>query len=252
MFYQGTRVPDVAANSVSVLRVSALRHSVPGVAILIAGIALLASPSAVLAQHGGGGGGGGGRNTTPLICVYDCPAIRGGPSAEDDLKNFRRTMAVQATDEQRAAFAKVAQYTQTASDRLKDFHESLRKVPASSPLADRATTLDQAIEQARAGNRNFLGSFSDAQKSGLQDIAKKLAKADSDLDKQIKSLDQIVQTTNPDSEPIGNTVASLDQEFASFQSEQLTIGRAMGILLPSDVQNLTFNLPKMTNSIDVA
>jgi hypothetical protein len=181
--------------------------------------------------------------------------LASGVNEKDDLKNFHQAMAVQATDEQRAAFAKLAQYTQDASDRLKTFRELLQKVSASSPLSDRATTLDQAIEQARASNKNFIASFSSKQKSGLKDIAKKLEKADSDLDKQVKTLDQIVQivhTSKSDGEPIASSAASLAQELATFQDGQLALGREMGILLPTDGQDLTFNLPKVTNSINVA
>ena len=180
--------------------------------------------------------------------------LASGINEKDDLKNFHQAMAVQATDEQRAAFAKLAQYTQDASDRLKAFRDLLQKVSASSPLSDRATTLDQAIEQARASNKNFIASFSPKQKSGLKDIAKKLEKADSDLDKQVKTLDQIVQivhTSKSDGEPIASSAASLAKQLATFQDEQLALGREMGILLPTDVQDLTFNLPKVTNSINV-
>jgi len=202
----------------------------------------------MFAQHGGGGGGrgmmstGGGAST----------GRPGGVSEKDDLKDFHRAMAVQATDEQRAAFAKVAQYAQAARDRLQVFRESLQKVSASSPLAGRATAVDQAIEQARASNQNFVTSFSSAQKSALQDIAKKLGRTDSDLDKQIKTLDQVVQTPKPDSEPITNSAANLDKALASFQREQLALGREMGILLPTAGQDLAFNLPRATNSINIA
>lgn len=235
MFHRGTRLPGV----------SAPRISVRGVAVLIVGIVLLASPSRVLAQHGGGGGhgkptGGGGAGRAS------------GANEKDDLKDFHRAMAVQATAQQRAAFASVAQAAQAASEQLQAFRELLRKVPASSPLSDRATSLDQAIEEARTGNKNFLGSFSSAQKSGLKDIAKKLGKTDSDLAKQIKALDQIVQTTKSESERISNSAANLDKALASFQNEQLALGREMGVLLPADGQDLTFNLPKVTNLIDVA
>jgi hypothetical protein len=199
----------------------------------------------MLAQHGGGGGhgmptGGGAGTGRP-----------GGVSEKDDLKDFHRAMAVQATDEQRAAFAKIAQYAQAASDQLKTFRESLQKVPASSPLADRAAMLDQAIEKARAGNQNFLTSFSSAQKSGLQEIARKLGKADSDLDKQVKALDQAVHTPKPDSEQISSSAATLDKELASFQSEQLALGREMSILFDPIRQDVTFSLPLVTNSINV-
>ncbi len=240
-------VHDVSSNGVPALRLSAFRISVPGVAVLVVGIALLVSPGRMFARHGGGGGHG--MMGTGIGGSAGRPA---GVSEKDDLKDFHQAMAVQATAEQRAAFAKVAQYAQAASDRLKTFRELLQKVPASPPLSDRATTLDQAIAQARASNQNFLASFSSKQKSGLKDTTKKLEKADSDLDKQIKALDQIVQAPKPESEQVANSAASLDKALASFQSEQLALGAAMSILFPATGQDVTFSLPPVTNSIKIA
>jgi hypothetical protein len=215
----------------------------------------------LLAQRGGGGGGGGmgggggagtggGRNTTPVICVHSCSTPNGGLDPTDYLKNFHRAMAVQANAEQRAAFAKVAEYTQAAANVLQAFRDSLQKVPASSPLAEQAT-VDQAIEKARSGNQNFLASLSSVQKSGLEDTTKKLVKADSELDKQTKSLDQIIQTPKPANEQISSFAAGLDKALASFQNEQLALGREMSILFDPASQNVTFSLPTVTNSIIV-
>jgi len=214
----------------------------------------------MLAQRGGGGGGGGmgggggpaggGRNTTPVICVHGCSAPNGGLDPTDNLKDFHRAMAVQANAEQRAAFAKIAQYAQAASDQLRAFRESLLKVPASS-MSDHATAVAQAIEKARSGNQNFLASLSSTQKSGLEDTTKKLVKADSDLDKQTKSLDQIAQAPKPSSEQIPSSAASLDKALAGFQNEQLALGREMSILFDPTDQNVTFSLPPLTNSIMV-
>jgi hypothetical protein len=114
--------------------------------------------------------------------------------------------------------------------------------------------VDQAIEKARAGNQNFLASFSPTQKSGLEDTAKKLAKADAELDKQIKALNQIVQivqTPKPGSEQISSSVSSLDKSLAAFQSEQLALGKEMSILFDPAGQGVTFSLPAVTNSISV-
>jgi len=188
MLDEGTRLLNVGTGG----RASAQRVSVSGVAALIIGIALLSCPGGILAQHGGGGGRG---MSTGAPSGANPPH---GVNAKDDLKDFHRIMAVQATAQQKAAFASVLQDAQAASEQLKAFREGLSKTPASSALSDRATTLDQAIEKARTGNQSFLASFSPAQKSGLKDITKKLLKADSDLDKQIQELGQIVQTPKSD------------------------------------------------------
>jgi len=240
-----------------------LRIALPGIAVLMIAVALLV-PRSMLAQRGGGGGGngGGGRNTTPIICVHDCPSLREGLNADDDLKSFRRSIAMQATADQRAAFARISQYTQAACDQLKDFQESLQRVSTPVSLADhsladrsfgdRRAALDQAVEQARAGNQNLLGSLSDAQKSGLKEITAKLAKADSELDKQIKMLDQIVQVSKPDTAQFNNPAASLSKALASFQSEQLALGGEMSIVFPAPGQDVIFSLPLVTNSIRIS
>jgi hypothetical protein len=247
--------------------------TLPGAALLLAGIALLFTSISTLAQRGGGGGNigspgpsaAGGRNVTPIICLHDCPALRDGLSSDDSLKDFHRAMAVQATDEQRSAFARIEQYIQDASDRLQAFREPLQKVPAAPTLPEgklsesaspivptMVQTMVEAIAKARAANQNFLTSFSPAQESGLKEAARKLANADSDLDRQSKTFDQIIHSAKPESEPISNSAAALDKALANFQSEHLVLGKEMSILFPSGGQELTFNLPSVTNTIKVA
>jgi hypothetical protein len=214
-------------------------------ALLVVGITLFYAPCRMAAQRGGGA-----HIDRPIICVYDCPNTE-GRSSLDDLKDFRRAMAVQATPEQRAAFAKVEQYTAAARDRLKDFRESQQKAPASWPLSDRFNDFDQALGKTRAGNQNFLASFSTIQKSSLKDIINRLEKADSELVKQSKALDQIVQSPKPDGEQVVSFAGDLDKALANFQNAQLALGAAMSILFPSAGQDVAFTLPQVTNSIEI-
>ncbi|MGD0825814.1 MAG: hypothetical protein ABR908_14595 [Terriglobales bacterium] len=229
-------------------------------ATLLLALALVAAPGTVLAQRGAGGAGnvgdpanGGtvGRNSIPLICVHDCPSLREGLNADDTLKNFRQALAVQASPEQRAAFAKIAQYTQTASDCLQLFRRALNQAPTSAAPADQAASLTQALEQARAGNQNFLSSFSEAQKSGLKDATAKLAKAEFDLEKQGKTLDQALRTPKPEHDFINTSAAALEKELAAFQNAQLALASEMSILF-SPGQDATFSLPPATNSVAIA
>jgi len=216
-------------------------------AALRAGILLAALPAQMLAQHGGGGGGGGGRGIGGGSGIS--VGRPDGVSEKDDLKDFHRALALQASPEQIAAFRKVAQYTQNASDDLQSFRDTLKKSTLSSPWAESTNALHQAIASARAGNQNFLTSFTPAQKSGLQDLTKKLAKSDAAVDKQLKMLDDIVQAPKPAAEQVADSATALEKELAGFQNEQLALGREMGILLSDE--GLTFNFPSVTNSINV-
>jgi len=217
----------------------------PAVAVLT-GIVLLAGPTSAVAQHGGGGGGGRGMGGGSGVSA----GRPDGVSERDDLKDFHRALALQATPEQIAAFRKIAQYTQAARDQLQSFLESLQKAVSAPPLTERSAAVDEALAGARAGNQNFLTSFSDAQKSGLQDLTKKLAKSDSELDKQSKLLDEAGKSVPSATELLSSAAAALEKELAVFQNEQLALGREMGILLSDE--NVAFKLPTVTNSISVA
>lgn len=231
------------------LRIPAPDSAVIIVVIIIMGIALLNSPAIMFAQHGGGGGGRG-------MGSGAGPGRPGGVSEKDDLKDFHRSMAVQATADQSAAFAKIVEYTRSASDRLQVFRESPQKTSSSSAISDSADALHQAVDQARAGNQNFLASFSAQQKSGLKDMTNRLGRADTELDKQMKALDQAVRASHTvrashshaDSEQIATV---LYKALENFQNEQLALGREMGILLDPAAQDLAFLLPTAISSINI-
>ncbi|HXM63961.1 MAG TPA: hypothetical protein VN950_24075 [Terriglobales bacterium] len=251
MFQGGVCLPGVSAQGLSANRIS-----VPRLAVSLVAVALLAGPHTMLAQRGGGGFGGRGTPGTvhgrPLICVHDCPDTPEGTSSENDLKNFEHLMAVQATADQSAAFIKVMQYAQTASAQLQSFRDTLQKVRASTPLSDRAASLDKVIKEARAGNQNFLSSFSPSQTSGLKDLAERLAKADADLENQTKAFDRTLETAKAESEPMATSAANVDKALTSFQTEQVALAAEMGIILPASGQDLTLRLPPVTTSIDFA
>jgi hypothetical protein len=207
----------------------------------ILALALLVSPQIMFAQHGGGGritiGGGGGGLSRP-----------DGVSEKDDLKDFHRALALQATAEQRAAFAKVEQYAQAAADQIQSFRKSLA---GASPLSGRATTLDTSIAEALASHQNFLTSLSALQKSDLKEILRRLEKAQSDLEKQVMTFDQIVESQaprTPDDPPVARAVETLEHGVAAFQNDQFALAREMSIRFP-DTPDVSFSLPTVSNSV---
>jgi len=217
---------------------------------LIAAVALLASPGKTFAQRGGGRSQPG-ANSRPVICVHDCVEPHSGLGPEDD-RYLEHLMAVQATTEQNASFTALLQETQATRTQLQSLLTLLKNDPGSSRSSDPPATLDQAIEKARNHTQTFLASFTPAQKSGLKDIARKLASADADLDKQRTTFARTLQSPKPDTAPVATSAANLDNALASFQNEQLALGREMSIVLPTDDQELVFILPPVKTLIDLA
>ncbi|MFZ0783294.1 MAG: hypothetical protein WAM86_19285 [Candidatus Sulfotelmatobacter sp.] len=216
---------------------------------IILGATLLAYPCEVFAQHGGGGGHVGGG-------VAGGGGLSGGNHAsgvdqKDDLKDFHQVLAVQATSEQIIAYVAMLKTTATASTELQGLTGQLGKEGNASEVGSRAAALAQAIEKARSENKKFMDGFSDAQKSGLKEISKRLVKEDSDLAQQAKALDAVVEgkVVGPQAT---SSAQSLEHALTIFQHEQLDLGEEMSIGAANNRQDVAFNLPPVKNSIRFA
>ncbi|MGA8271472.1 MAG: hypothetical protein WB919_07915, partial [Candidatus Sulfotelmatobacter sp.] len=206
----------------------------------------MAFPSGMLAQHGGGGhiggsaAGGGG--------------LSGGNRAtgienKDDLRTFHEIMAVQATNEQKAAYAEMVKRTTVAGAQLKAFIDQIGKETNAREIANHDKTLEDAIETARTLNKKFMEGFSEAQKSGLKEITKRLTKTDSELAQQAKVVDQEVEA-NTAAAQMSGSAEGLDHALTSFQRSQTDLGEEMSI--ESNTQDVAYNLPPMRASIKFA
>jgi hypothetical protein len=235
---EGTRLPPAFVPA----RGRAPENRGVGVALILA-IALVLAPGKMLAQHGGGGGRG---------MSAGGPNRPSGVSTKDDLQDFHRLVALQATPEQKAMFVRVLQDGQEASQQLKALRDRMQQPPASADLPERFAHLDQAIEKARTSNQGFVASFSPAQKSGLKDITKKLLKTDLNLARQTKDLGPAIQTAGAVNERALNSLPEIEKMLADFESGQQLLAGEMSIPLPSSAQDLVFTVPAVTNSIDIA
>jgi hypothetical protein len=182
----------------------------------VCAIVLLASPCALLGQHGGRGAGTGHPST-------GAP----NPSTNSDITDFNRAVALQATPEQIAQFKELTKSTDAARKAAQTVieHADHATDPASSFYAG----LSDAVEEAQSNNLQFVRSFSTSQQSGLKALTKKLSKADSDVSKQSKALTQELGRSKIDSKRIVPVVDKLDKALTGFQAEQLDIGKEMGI-----------------------
>jgi hypothetical protein len=183
--------------------------------VLICGIVLLMSPHTLLAQRRGGHGAGAGRGPT-------------GVSNTDDLKDFKRAVALQATPDQVIQFQRLTKSTQDARKGAQDLLQLAGN--ASKPdLFHDTNALASAVEEAQTDNQRFLQSFSAAQKSGLRDVTKKLGKANSDVTKQSKALSRGLGHSEIDGKQIAGVVEKLDKALSDLQTKQLVVGSEMGI-----------------------
>jgi hypothetical protein len=184
--------------------------------VLVCQVVLLASPSMLLAQHGGRGAGAG--PTTPA------PS---NPTPNSDISDFNRAVALQATPDQIAQFQRSTKSTEAAKKDAQTLIQLSQN--ASNSDSSRYTDLNDAIDDARTNNLQFMRSLSASQQSGLKPQTKRLAKADADISKQSKALAHESEQRPIDTKKIAGLVEKLDNALSAFQSEQTDIGKEMGI-----------------------
>jgi hypothetical protein len=194
------------------------------VAVVTLGIVLLFCSHELLAQHGGHSGGRG----------SGAPRSTGtGGSTNSSLQDFNHALAVQATPDQVSQFQTMAKSTAAARKQAQDLLQLAAKANRVADFSKQTTALKDALEDAQGGNKYFVKSFSKSQKSGLKELTKKLEKADSEVAKQRKALDQQLGRTKGESAAIAGTADKLEKALTEFQTQQLSLGKEMGIEIPA-------------------
>ncbi|MGB7600702.1 MAG: hypothetical protein WBM24_10385 [Candidatus Sulfotelmatobacter sp.] len=221
----------------------------PRLKTLVLGAALFVYPGASFAQHGGGGGhiGGSAAGSGGLSSGNRASGIEN----KDDLRDFHEIMAVQASNEQKAAYATMVKSTAAAGAQLQDFVALLGKENNASEIAKRDKSFADSIETALTLNKKFLEGFSEPQKSGLKEITKRLGKADSELAQTARSLDQQVEA-NATSAQMAGMARSVEGALAGFQREQADLGDEMSISNSNGSSDVAFNIPTVKNKINFA
>ena len=188
------------------------------------GIMLLCFPLAAMGQHGGHGGGRGGASSR---------STGAADPSNSNLKDFDHALAVQATPDQVSHFQTLAKSTQDARKQVQELLRLAGTANASADLSKQASALKDVVEDAQSGNQSFVKSFSKSQKDGLKELTKKVEKADSEVSKLCKELDQQAGRTKTESGALAGTADKLEKALAEFQAQQLSLGKEMGIDTPA-------------------
>jgi hypothetical protein len=125
-------------------------------------------------------------------------------------------MAVQASREQRIAYAAMVKSTTDASALLQGLLSQPGKENNPSGAAVHDKALADALEAAQTLSKKFVEGFSELQKSRLKELIRRLAKADSELAQQARMLDQAFEAKAAGPQLV-NSAQGLERALASFQ-----------------------------------
>ncbi len=179
---------------------------------------LLLFPLVVVGQRGGrhGGSTGSSGGTT-------------APSDDPDMATFKHAVAVQASEGQAEQFRLMIGSTEAAEEQARDLQDLSSKGSNAEDLTRKATGLVDSIEEAQSKNRAFRQSLSDSQEAGLKNLTKKLTRSDSAVSKGAKAISQQLDQGTLTSERLVKAAANLEKALAEFQSDQLNLGKEMGV-----------------------
>jgi hypothetical protein len=185
------------------------------VALALLSSMLLVLPS--MAQHSGGGHGGhgGGRGGAPS----------GDASADRQVvQDLHRAMAIQASELQVAQFKSAAKSTQDARKKAQEFQQH---TVGADDLSAQTKALKDAVDQATSQDADFIKTFSSVQKSELKDLVKKFNKADAEVSKLSKELNDPGRKGAGQHMP--ETLDRLDKALTNLQKQQGDLAAEMGI-----------------------
>jgi len=185
--------------------------------LLIWLIVFLTCPCALQAQRGGRGTG-----------AAQPPAGTSSPTpSNSEINDFARAVDLQATPDQVAWFPKLTKSTDAAR---KEAQSLVQRAENSSKVDSSAyAQLSDAVDDARTANLKFVNTFSAPQQSGLKPLIKKLSKTDVDISKNSKALSQQFERSEISGKKVSAMVQKLDRALTDFQTEQISIGKQMGI-----------------------
>jgi hypothetical protein len=218
------------------------------VLLLAIALAALMCHGEMLAQRGAGGGhtGGGVATGGGLANVGRSTGL----DEKDDLRDYHEALADQASSEQIAAYSVMLKMTDAASAELQGFQEQLT-MPTNAESESRSTAIEKKIEQARTESKKFLDGLSDAQKSGLKEVVRKLIKDDSDLAQAARSFVLEAGNAKGAAQPVVVSAQNVERALATFRSHLIDLGQEMSIGSGLG-QDSNFNLATLKSSLTFA
>jgi len=133
-------------------------------------ILLFAATQITVAQHRGTGATSGSKSS-------------GNPAQDNDsdIKEFQKTYALQATEEQKNKFHSWRENTEAVKDRLQKLCAGVEPTDFSGQLNE----LQTAIEKSSSGYHDFVSSLTKVQQAGLKKPVQNLKKANDKLSKAV-------------------------------------------------------------------
>jgi len=160
------------------------------------------------------------------------PRGNSGISDKDDLKDFKRAVALQASPDQMELFRQLRESVAQARLHTQEVLRIANVGPNDRfehDLNQHAGPLSDAVDETRKENGRLLQSLSAAQKTGLKNARKKVEKANSDIAKHSEALAELLDHSGIPASQIIGPAEKLEKALSDFDSDERSMGNDMGV-----------------------
>jgi len=151
------------------------------------------------------------------------------PSNDTSIQDFKRAMAVQAAPDQISDFQALAKNTEDTKQAALALQAKAGAASDGTGFYRPASALKDSLDQIMNSERLFVKRFSKAQTVLLKDHTKKLSKAESEVTKEGKNLDEAMKRSAIDPKELAGVAGRVEKVLSDLQSQQQILADEMGI-----------------------
>jgi hypothetical protein len=151
------------------------------------------------------------------------------PSTDTSIQDFKRAMAVQAAPDQVSDFQALKKNTDDARSQAHALQAQAAGASDAIGFFKPVSALKDVIDQVANDNHAFVKGFTKAQTVLLKDQIKKLSKAEAEVAKENKDLDEQLKRSKMDPKELQDLAGRLEKVLSDLQSQQLNVADEMGI-----------------------
>lgn len=146
-----------------------------------------------------------------------------------ELETFGRAVAMQARLDQVGYFQEVLAGTDKALQLSRELQSMGAAANNIALVNAMSLQLRDDIDDVEHYNRRLLASFSKAQETGLKNLTKQLSKSHSIVVRHARTVQQLMEPGTVVPEQLATGAANLEKALSDFRTDQIRLGRDMGI-----------------------
>jgi hypothetical protein len=149
--------------------------------------------------------------------------------ANPELAAVTRAVALQARPDQVGYFHSIIDSTDTALQESRELQRLGPEITNPPTVNAKSLQLRDSIDDVDHYNQRFLVSFTKFQENELKPLTKRVRKSYKFVAKEWKNVGQLMEPGKIVPEKLRNAAANLEKALSDFRTDQIRLGREMGI-----------------------